>query len=413
MGNCRLPVLLGSRRKRASKLARTSRRPTVPTSPSSGNRRPDGTPVIFLHGLAVNADVWDLPEVRGDDFHFRSIAAVLHEAGYDLWLVNFRGHGAPRMLSEPPPEQDDWCVDHFILYDLPAVVEHVRATTGRKPFVIGSSMGSMTLAGYVQGAKLVGEESERHIVADPELARERGEQLAGAIFIEFPAALRWPASTYAADGKLDWQALLRDWRRTDGDVNFPFEMLARWGWLNTLVNAAGEVPLDRLRPDSKERWWQRLPKPWSDRVAEIEKSSTQAMLRLAGRLTGAENYRAEVLLEGRRYIMDSMKAGVLSQMARSVRRRAFVSALGTPEHVYSDNYQHVTVPALVIVGGRDRIANADVTREVFFERIASSDKTLRVYENIAHGEFEAAPIACEQVYPDITRWIAARDPSPR
>ena len=368
-----------------------------------------GTPVIFLHGLAVNADLWDLPEIRGRDFRYRSLAAILHQAGYDIWLVNWRGHGAPHMHSTPPVGQDDWCLDHFILLDLPAVVEHVIEATGRRPFVIGASMGAMTLAGYAQGARRVGADEAAPIVADPELARERGELLAGAVFVEFPAALRWPAALFDENGRVNWGALLRDWARTDGDANYVFELAARWGWLHALVETAGVVPLNWLRREPAEPWWQRLPKPLAERMANVERAAVQGLLQLAGTFTGATNHRAEVVLQGRRYIVDHMKAGVLLQLARCVRRGAFVSLLGAPEHVYSEHYPHVTVPSLVIVGGRDRIANAEVTQAVFFERMASGDKTLRRYEDIAHGEFEAAPVATERVYPVITAWLADRD----
>ncbi len=372
-------------------------------------RAAGGTPVIFLHGLAVNADLWDLPRISGPDYEYRSLADMLHEAGHDIWLVNMRGHGAPHMLSTPPPGQDDWSVDHFITLDLPAVIEHVIAATGRRPFAIGASMGAMTLAGYAQGATLTGTGSEARIVADPDVAAQRGQQLAGAVFVEFPAALRWLSSAFNCGGQLDLRSLLRDFHRTDAATNYPFELLARWGWLEALIAAAGQVPLGWLRRDPVEPWWTRLPQPVANRLAGLERKVAQAMLRLAGTFTGASNYRAEVLLQGRRYIMDHMKAGVLTQMAKSVRAGAFISTLGTPDHVYSDHYENVTAPTLVVAGGRDRIANPAVTREVFFERIKAADKSFRLFPEIAHGEFEAAPIASEQVYPEIKSWVAARD----
>ncbi len=376
-------------------------------------RRPcvGGTPVIFLHGLAVNADLWDLPEISGPGFHYRSLASILLDAAYDVWLVNFRGHGAPRMLSKPPPGQTDWCIDHFILYDLPAVVRHVRAETGRRPFVIGASMGSMTLAGYVQGASLVGDGDEARIVADRDLAGARQAALAGTVFAEFPAALRWPDSLYDEEGRLDWRGLLRDWWRNDGDVNYPFEMLSRWGWLHALLGAVGEVPLQWVKGnDAPEPWYGKLPKPLADGAERLERAAVQAMLRVSGTFSGATNHRAEVFLEGRRYVLDHMKAGVLQQLAKCVRRRAFVSALGSAEHVYSDHYELVELPTLVVQGSRDRIANAAVTRSAFFDRIAATDKEFLLDDDIAHGEIEAAPVACERLYPEILAWLDAHNP---
>jgi pimeloyl-ACP methyl ester carboxylesterase len=395
---------------------------------------PGGPPVIFIHGLAVNADLWDLPDVEGRDFHYRSLASLLHDAHYDIWLMNLRGHGAPRMLSQPPPGQSDWCIDHFILFDLPAVVAHVRAATDQRPFIIGASMGAMTLAGYVQGAQLIGDTpatrdtfapdpvdtaraadpqlapaTAPHIVADPALARSRQEHLAGAIFVEFPAALRWPQSLYGAGGRLRLRALLRDFWRTDGDVNYAFEILARWGWLHALLAAAGQVPLSIFVPSGERGpWYNRLPAVFAGQIAKVERVAIQAMLSVAGTFTGATHHRAEVMLAGHRYILDHMKAGVLRQLAKCVRAGAFVSDTGTPDHVYSNHYDTVALPTLVVQGGRDRIANADVTRTTFFDVIPAADKQFLLYPEIAHGELEAAPYASMHVYPAICEWLAAR-----
>jgi pimeloyl-ACP methyl ester carboxylesterase len=368
---------------------------------------PGGPPVIFIHGLAVNADLWDLPEVRGRDFHYRSLASLLHDAGYDIWLMNLRGHGAPRMLSEAPPGQTDWCVDHFILYDLPAVVAHVREATARRPFIIGASMGAMTLGGFVQGATLA-DGAAGPIVARPEVAQARQAQLAGCVFAEFPAALRWPDSLYDAHGRLKWPELLRNWRRCDGDVNYPFELLARAGWLLSLLKAAGGVPVHWMTPRRPEPWYRSLPRAVASNCEQLERAVVQRALNWAGTFTGATSHRAEVLLHGRRFVLNSMKAGVLRQMTKCVRQGAFVSVLGSPDHVYSEYYHYIDLPTLVVHGKRDRIANAACTRSAFFDRLPAADKQFLLFDDIAHGELEAAPVASERVYPQIISWLAER-----
>ncbi len=371
--------------------------------------RAGGVPVIFLHGLAVNADLWDLPSLDGPEFRYRSLATLLYDAGFDIWLVNLRGHGAPAMLSTPAPGQTDWCVDHFVTLDLPAVCDHVLSTTRRKPFVIGASMGAMTLAGYVQGAVLAGTHAAPCVALDSAVAERRQSELAGAIFAEFPAALRWPHSLYDEKGGLRWSALLRDFWRSGGDANFPFEVLARLGWLETLIDSAGGVSLQWMKPDPiAPSLLNSLPAPLIDWFRRFESGAVQAGLNLVGTFTGHSNHRAEVILRGRRFVIDDMKAGVLRQMRRGVHAGEFVSGLGEPPHVYSNYYDRTTLPTLVLAGGRDRIAVAEVTRAVFHDRIASRDKTMLTFDTIAHGELEAAPWASENVYPRVLDWLTSR-----
>lgn len=373
-------------------------------------RRPAaGPPVIFVHGIAVNADIWDIPEIHGADFVFRSLSSMLAECGCDIWLMNLRGHGAPHMHSAPPAGQTDWCVDHFILQDLPAVVEHVNRVTGRPAALIGSSMGSMTIAAYLQGAVSVGYGALQTIIADEAAARHRAKLVCGAVYMEMPAALRWPDSLYDDRGALRWAELLRGWKRTDPRQNFPFEWLARAGWVHLALDALGEIRLDWLRPGDRDG----VEAPAVVRSAESLRSFSQnvkrqAMQWFSTNFKGAREFCPETFLDGVLYAADHMKAGVLRQMAKSVRARAFISAMGSPDHVYSDFYDAIESPALVIAGGCDRIANPDVIRGVFFDRIGSRDKTLRIFDQISHGEFEYSPAASREVYPVIADWIQAR-----
>jgi alpha-beta hydrolase superfamily lysophospholipase len=377
------------------------RTPTADGADLALKHRPAaGPPVILVHGIAVHSGVWDLPDMRGEDYEFRSLATVLQEAGYDVWLVNLRGAGPAHHVSRPPPGQTDWCVDHFVLYDLPA-------TTGGRPTVIASSMGAMALAGHLQGAVMTDGDAP-HIVADVELARRRQAALAGAVFVEFPAALRWPNSLYKSDGRLDWAALARDMFRADPAHNYPFEALSRVGWLEAIVAGAGAVPVEWLASTSEALHRLRLPEVWAQRLDRGERAVMRGVLRAVAKVNGGTHHRVEIMLEGKRRVLENIKAGVLAQMAASVRKRSFVSTLGAREHDYTQQYGSIELPILVIAGGRDRIANADVTREILFDAARSNDKTFLFFDTIGHGEFTAAPIAYEEVYPRIEAWIAER-----
>ncbi len=371
----------------------------------------DGLPVIFIHGLAVNADLWDIPSIDSPQVRFRSLPTILHEAGCDVWLMNLRGHGTPPARSEPPPGQDDYCVDHFVLYDLPAVVEHVAAARGRPPLLIGNSMGAMTIAGWLEGAVW----RDGRIVADAPLAQQRAAQISGAVLVEFPAALRWRRSLYDEHGNLKWGELWAAWRSKNSDTNCSFELLARAGWLQAIIQAAGEVRLDWLRPQPQgQPWWTGLPRPMSEAFQWMHEALIAGVSKfLEHHKGGVVNFHRETLTQGLLPAVDHMRVGVLMQLAKSVRARSFVSWLGDLDHDYTEHYPNVCAPLLVVMGGQDRIANAEVTRSVFFDRIRSTDRHFELFANLAHGDFEYAPAACQQVYPLIADWVARHAGRPR
>lgn len=375
--------------------------------------RADGTPVLFLHGLAVNADLWNLPAVTTKEFSYVSLAETLHRQGYDVWLLNFRGHGNDGFESLPPAGQADWNVDDFVLYDLPAALNAVYAANRRHPFVIAASMGAMALAGYLQGATLRSEGAEPHIEADAVLAAERQAALAGAVFVELPAALRWPDSPIGADGRILWDRVLSQAARTDADANFAFELLSRADALAELLEFGGGIPLRWLRPSPPvAALRERLPKAVQQTLNSAERALTQVFISMIGVFNGAAHYRVEIFLQGKRHVVDDIKSGVLRQLAASVRARGFISSYGNPPHVYSDHYAHITLPTLVVAGGRDRIAHAGVTRASFFDRISATDKHFLLFEQFGHGEFEIAPEACVALYPQIVTWLAERREEP-
>ncbi len=375
-------------------------------------RKPaDGPPVVFVHGIAVNADLWDLPHIRASDpVDFETLPGQLHALGYDVWLVNLRGHGAPHMHSKPPQGLRDWTFDHYVAFDLPAVVDEITERNGRRPWLIGNSMGAMTVAGYLQGAAITGQGPAAHVVGNGDLAACRQDRVRGAVLIEFPAALRWPASLYDASGNLRWGEL---WSGgpSDASANFPFELLAHARFLETGLYVMGEIPLRWLRTSQQAGSWRdSFPAPLADALGWADDAVVEAARVVVNGFKGGENFEPLLFTRGFLPSLDHIKHGVLTQFGKSVRERSLVSGLGSPAYDYTHGYPRIHCPLLLVSGGRDKIANAQVTREVFYDRIASADRTHLHYPEIAHGEFEWAEIACRQVYPQIIDWLQHRRP---
>lgn len=106
-----------------------------------GRPRAAGAPVLVQHGMLMSSDAWLL---RKDD---DNLPLVLSDAGYDVWVGNYRGNAVSPHVHETlsPDSQQFW---HFSwhemgLHDLSAMVDHVLAQTGSEDtFYVGHSMGS-------------------------------------------------------------------------------------------------------------------------------------------------------------------------------------------------------------------------------------------------------------------------------
>ncbi|MEV0662835.1 alpha/beta hydrolase [Actinomadura luteofluorescens] len=113
----------------------------------------DGAPegerpaVLLLHGLTASSDMFVLPETR-------NLVDVLLDAGYEPWLLDWRGS------CRLPYNDDDgagYSFDDVALYDIPEAVARVRERIGgRRLFIVAHCLGALSLslsmtAGLVPG----------------------------------------------------------------------------------------------------------------------------------------------------------------------------------------------------------------------------------------------------------------------
>src|SRR5690554_7862638 len=88
----------------------------------------------MVHGSFSNRGFWITRKGIG-------LARYLLDQGYDVWLMEHRGHGIT-------PRNKDYfnnTVERYVLHDVPAVNEFVQEKSGQKPFWIGHSLGGVMI----------------------------------------------------------------------------------------------------------------------------------------------------------------------------------------------------------------------------------------------------------------------------
>ncbi|NXO44987.1 LIPM Lipase, partial [Locustella ochotensis] len=104
-------------------------------------RRPGSKyPVLLVHGFCQDGGVWV------DNFPDNSLAFILADAGYDVWIGNNRGNSWSRRhhnLSIDSEEFWDFSFHEMAMYDLPAMVDFIlRQTEQRRLYYVGHAQGS-------------------------------------------------------------------------------------------------------------------------------------------------------------------------------------------------------------------------------------------------------------------------------
>ncbi|VVC99089.1 unnamed protein product [Leptidea sinapis] len=101
-------------------------------------------PIVFLmHGLLGSADDWLLMGPH------KSLAYMLSDAGFEVWLGNARGSKYSRKHVSKHPAQDDfwsYSIDEVALHDLPAMIDYVLRTSEHENlYYVGHSQGNTAI----------------------------------------------------------------------------------------------------------------------------------------------------------------------------------------------------------------------------------------------------------------------------
>jgi lysosomal acid lipase/cholesteryl ester hydrolase len=119
---------------------------------------PEKLPVVLCHGLGLNGTFWTITDPG------TYLPAQLAARGYDVFIFDFRGSGESarvglvgrvnaELRQTPLLEigETKWTVDEIIKYDVPAVLDYVKDTTGRdRVNWVGHSLGGMLMFPYLE-----------------------------------------------------------------------------------------------------------------------------------------------------------------------------------------------------------------------------------------------------------------------
>jgi len=100
-------------------------------------------PVIFLqHGLLSSSADWVMNLAN------ESLAFILADAGFDVWLGNIRGNTySNKHIKYKPSDKEFWAwsLDEMARYDLPAMVDYVLEKTGQSQLYYGGHSQGTTI----------------------------------------------------------------------------------------------------------------------------------------------------------------------------------------------------------------------------------------------------------------------------
>lgn len=335
-----------------------------------GNER-FSRPLVLCHGIAANRFTFDLSETY-------SLAQTLADRGFDIWMVELRGHGRSYFPDTWDAPSYDWNVESYIVYDVPAVIAYVKEhTQSESVFWIGHSMGGMVVYGHILHSVFENFDSG----------------IEGLITIGSPGYIDFKnTGTLFSPGWI-FDYLIRNVDSFISSYPYLFNLESYTNLLNLLVL------LGVSENELLSMIWN--PANMTDDAVEILVHD------------GAHNMCGDELRAFRDFYLEK--------------------SFFTPDRsiIYADNYHLLTLPLLIINGSGDEIGVTDTVKSVF-DKSTSQDRMYRQYgvsgrEIIVNGTDRSEIVTHDttdyghldlvvgihsplEVYPLITDWLIQRNP---
>jgi pimeloyl-ACP methyl ester carboxylesterase len=330
-------------------------------------------PLILIAGICSNGFQYDLA------FEDCNFALYFARRGYDVWVSNLRGTGREPYKSEGGDFSH--CVQDKGIYDVAALVEHVTRETGKKPVLVGHSMGSVVSLVYLMGVSYREENGRVRIVPDPDLAIKHNQSVAAHVSMGGPPCFRWPRDCWHY-----WaieNPLTRLWLRG-----------ARAG-LARLGKSKKQVPVE----DATVRLIRTMP-----RLGPI-------LIRIPfSFFANMRNFNRETFLETMLSGMSDISMNEAYQFVDAALSGDFLESKailgdfpGAP-HNYTRSIHLVSAPIFFVTGEKDAV-NPKTVHDYGFERVSSEVKDYLCCDGYGHIDLLLGLEARRDVFPHIAAWL--------
>ena len=317
-------------------------------------QHPDPTkdPVVLCHGLGLNGTFWTITD--------NHLPLQLAQHGYRVFVVDLRGSGGSHrggivghtnlLLREtmmPEIGNRRWTMDDLIQKDVPAILDYVCEFTGSSQVNwIGHSLGGMFFFPYLE------------LTPQPERIR-------AFVAMGSPAMLEKAPQT---------------------------RMLRASGGIRALLRVISTGRMARGMCLYRPRRLQSVDSLYYS-AANVDESTISRFYA---------------------YTLEDLGRGALKQLSHYLEHGHLVSADGKID--YAERLHEIRTPTLVVAGDGDVMASLQSCR-MTFDALGSTDKTLmrcgKSSHHVAdygHCDLVWSRHAPREVFPEIIRWLDARQP---